>query len=326
MGTKLSGQSAGGREALGRGVGMASELRAGPAFPPLPFEEWVETKETLHRYAQIVGKVRLEYSPFRNHWWHVPLYVSTRGLTTSPIPYRHTAFEISFDLLDNRLTVSTGEGEGFEFALDDLPVAEFYRKLFDGLGTLGVDISINAAPFDLGDEQTLAENTFHCVCDRDYVRRYWRILVGVDQIFKEFAGRFNGKTSPVQLYWHGFDLAVTRFSGRRATEREGVDKVTREAYSHEVISFGFWPGDRNTPAPAFYSYTSPEPDGLIGQPLRPEAAFWASEGGMALLMYDDLRKASSPKDALLEFLETAYEAGARTAGWDVEDLRAEPVR
>jgi hypothetical protein len=296
------------------------------ALPSLPLEDWKDTKETLHRYTQIVGKVRLEYSPFRNHWWHATLYVSTHGLTTSPIPYRNITFEISFDLLDNRLVVSTSEGEGFVFTLDDLPVAEFYARLFEGLRSLGVELSINTTPFDLGDEQTLAENTFHCVCDREYVGRYWRILVPVDQIFKEFAGRFNGKTSPVQLYWHGFDLAVTRFSGRRAPEREGADKVTREAYSHEVISFGFWPGDRNTPAPAFYSYTAPEPDGLTGQPLRPEAAFWAPEGGMALLMYDDLRKADSPKTTLLEFMESAYEAGARTASWDVEDLRPELVR
>ena len=145
---------------------MASELRAGPAFPPLPLEEWVESKETLHRYAQIVGKVRLEYSPFRNHWWHVSLYVSTRGLTTSPIPYRSTTFEISFDLMENRLVVSTSEDEGFAFAMDNLPVAEFYRGLFDGLGALGIDISIDPKPFDLGDEHTLDENTFHCVCDR----------------------------------------------------------------------------------------------------------------------------------------------------------------
>ncbi len=296
------------------------------ALPSLPLEDWKDTKETLHRYTQIVGKVRLEYSPFRNHWWHAPLYVSTHGLTTSPIPYRNITFEISFDLLDNRLVVSTSEGEGFVFALDDLPVAEFYARLFEGLRSLGVELSINTTSFDLGDEQTLAENAFHYVCDREYVGRYWHILVQVDQIFKEFAGRFNGKTSPVQLYWHGFDLAVTRFSGRRAPEREGADKVTREAYSHEVISFGFWPGDRNTLAPTFYSYTAPEPDGLTGQPLRPETAFWAPEGGMALLMYDDLRQADSPKTTLLEFMESAYEAGARTASWDVEDFRAEPVR
>jgi Family of unknown function (DUF5996) len=303
-----------------------SERSDGPyspiALPSLPLEDWKDTKETLHRYVQIVGKVRLENSPFRNHWWHVPLYVSTRGLTTSPIPYRNITFEISFDLMDNRLVVSTSEDEGFTFAMDDLPVAEFYRRLFDGLGALGIDLSINPKPFGLGDERTLEENTFHYVYEREYVRRYWRVLVQVDQIFKEFAGRFNGKTSPVQLYWHSFDLAVTRFSGRRAPEREGADTVTREAYSHEVISFGFWPGDENVRAPAFYSYTAPEPEGLTEQPLRPEAAFWTPEGGMALLMYDDVRNADSPKTTLLEFMESAYQAGAKTADWDVEDLRA----
>jgi hypothetical protein len=304
-----------------RGMIVAS----GSVFPPLPLDEWEATKETLHRYAQIVGKIRLEYSPFRNHWWHVPLYVTTRGLTTSPIPYRNVTFEITFDLMENRLVVSTSEGEGFAFAMDDLPVAEFYRRLFEGLGALSIDLSINTRPFGLGDEHTLEENTFHCVCDREYARRYWRVLVQVDQIFKEFAGRFNGKTSPVQLYWHSFDLAVTRFSGRRAPDREGADKVTREAYSHEVISFGFWPGDKNVRAPAFYSYTAPEPEGLTEQPLRPEGALWAPEGGTSTFMYDDMRKADSPKDALLEFLESAYRAGAKTAGWDIEEFRAVPV-
>src|SRR5215208_5194234 len=187
---------------------MASESGVESMFPPLPLEEWDESKETLHRYAQIVGKVKLAYTPFRNHWWHVPLYVTTRGLRTSPIPYGHIMFEISFDLLDNRLVVSTSEGAVFAFALDDLPVAEFYRRLVDGLGALGINVSINTTPFDLDDEQKLDENFFHCVCDGDYVGRYGRVLAQVDQVFKKFAGRFNGKQSPVQLYWHGFDLAV----------------------------------------------------------------------------------------------------------------------
>ena len=299
-----------------------SDPRTDLVFPPLPLEEWEDTKDTLHRYAQIVGKVRLACSPHRNHWWQVPLYVSTRGLTTSPIPYRNITFEISFDLMDNRLAVATSEGGGFAFHLDDVPVAEFYQRLFEGLDTLGIAVSIDNRPFDLDDEHTLDEDVHHSVCDRDHTRRYWRVLVRVDQVFKEFAGRFNGKTSPVHLFWHSFDLAVTRFSGRRAPEREGADKVTREAYSHEVISFGFWPGDRQVRAPAFYSYTAPEPEGLTDQPLRPEGAFWAPEGGMALLMYDDLREEESPKSALLEFLQSAYEAGARTADWNIEDFRA----
>lgn len=294
-------------------------------FSPLPLDEWEDTKETLHRYAQIVGKVRLANSAHRNHWWQVPLYVSTRGLTTSPIPHGSTTFEVFFDLMDSRLAVATSEGGHFAFHLDDMPVAEFYRRLFEGLGTLGIEVSINNKPFALDDEHTLDENTFHYVFDRDHVRRYWQTLVQVDQIFKEFVGRFNGKTSPVHLFWHSFDLALTRYSGRRSPEREGADKVTREAYSHEVISFGFWPGDKQVRAPAFYSYTAPEPEDLTDQPLEPEAAFWAPEGGTALLMYDDMRVADSPKDALLAFMESAYQAGAKTAGWDIEEFKTNPV-
>jgi len=296
---------------------------AGQIFPPLPLEKWEDSKETLHRYVQVVGKIRLRYTPFMNHWWHVTLYASPRGLRTPPIPYGHTTFEISFDLLDNRLVVSTSEGEGFAFAIDDLPVAEFYRRLVDGLGTLGIHVAINTTPFDLDDEQMLDENVFHCVCDREYVRRYGRVLAQVDQVFKEFAGRFNGKQSPVQLYWHSFDLAVTRFSGRRSPQRDDVDPVTREAYSHEVISFGFWPGDRNLREAAFYSYTAPEPEGLTGQPLRPGSASWAPEGGMALLMYEDVRKSDSPRETLLDFMESAYQAGAKSASWDIEDFKTE---
>ena len=203
-------------------------------------------------------------------------------------------------------------------------MAEFYGKLLSIFETLGIDVDLtNPSPFDLEDEDRHFENdTEHASYDEEYVERYRRILTWVDHIFREFSGRFNGKTSPVHLFWHGFDLAVTRFSGRRAPEREGADMVTREAYSHEVISFGFWPGDRNTPATAFYSYTAPEPEELTGQPIRPKEAFWAPEGGMALLMYDDVRKDGSPRTTLLEFMESAYQAGARTAGWDMEDLRA----
>jgi hypothetical protein len=298
---------------------MASPHEA-PTLPPLPLKEWEDTKETLHRYCQIAGKVRMEYSPYRNHWWNVTLYVTTRGLTTGPIPYGRTTFDISFDLLENRLAVTTGEG-AFSFALDDLPVAEFYRRLFEGLRSLEIDASINPESFGLDDEHTLDTNTYHCTCAEGYVRRYHHVLGWVDQVFKEFAGRFNGKTSPVQLYWHSFDLAVTRFSGRRAPVRSGADPVTREAYSHEVISFGFWPGDPSFREPAFYSYTAPEPEGLTEEPLHPPAASW-QEGGTALLTYEEVRSSGTPRETLLEFLQSAYEAGAKTAGWDVEEFRA----
>jgi hypothetical protein len=303
---------------------MTQEHRTERVLPPLPLDEWEDTKETLHRYCQIAGKVRMEYSPYRNHWWHVTLYVTTRGLTTGPIPYGRTTFDISFDLRENRLVVTTGEGGAFSFDLDDLPVAQFYLRLFEGLASLGIHASINPKPFDLDDEHALDVNTYHCTCDENYVRRSHRVLAWVDQVFKEFAGRFNGKTSPVQLFWHSFDLAVTRFSGRRAPERPGADPVTREAYSHEVISFGFWFGDANVREPAFYSYTAPEPEGLTEHPLSPEEASWLPEGGMALLTYEELRNSASPTETLLEFMESTYQAGAKSAGWDIEALRTHP--
>ena len=299
------------------------------ALPPLPLKDWKVTKETLHRYVQIVGKVRLECSPFRNHWWHVTLHVDPRGLSARHMFSGEVAFEISFDLISHELRVVTSAGDRASFPLrDGLSVAEFYSKLVSIFEILGIDVGLtNPSPFDLEDgARHFQEDTEHASYDEEYVERYRRILTWVDSVFGEFSGRFVGKTSPVHLFWHGFDLAVTRFSGRRAPEREGADKVTREAYSHEVISFGFWPGDRNTPAPAFYSYTAPQPEELTGQPLLPKEAFWAPEGSMALLIYDDMRKAASPRITLLEFMESAYQAGARTAGWDMEDLRAEPVR
>src|SRR5829696_8594423 len=303
---------------MATGSSFLSEM----ALPPLPLQEWEDTKETLHRYCQVVGKIRLELSPHRNHWWHVTLYVASRGIATSPIPYGAGTFEISFDLLENRLEVVTSEEGEFGFALDDLCVADFYARLIGGLDSLGIGVSIDPKPFDLDDEHPLDENTLHCVCNRSYVRHFHRVLAWVDQVFKEFAGRFNGKTSPPQLFWHGFDLAVTRFSGRRAPERPGADRVTHEAYSHEVISFGFWPGDANVREPTFYSYTAPEPEGLTEQPLRPEAAHWLPEGGTALLTYEEVRNSASPRETLLEFLESAYLAGAKTANWDIDSFRA----
>jgi hypothetical protein len=294
------------------------------AFPPLPLEKWEETKETLHRFVQIVGKIRLRSSPYRNHWWHVPLYISSRGLTTGPMPHRDMTFEVSFDFVAHELGIFTSAGGRMSFALQEgLSVADFYANLFAGLGALDIEVVIDTKPYDLAGE-TLDADTAHASYDKEYVNRFWNILVQIDSVFEEFSGRFVGKTSPVHLFWHSFDLAVTRFSGRRAPEREGADSVTREAYSHEVISFGFWTGDENVRAPAFYSYAAPEPEGLSEQPLRPEQAFWATQGGssMALLPYEDLRKADSTKVALLEFLESAYQAGARAARWDVEAFRA----
>lgn len=306
---------------MAKGPGTLSDVQ----LPALPLEEWEETKETLHRYCQIVGKTRMELSAHRNHWWHVTLYVSSKGLTTGPVPYAVGTFEATLDLLQNRMVVVTSEGRGFDFSLEDLPVAEFYSQFFEGLSSLGIEASINTAPFDLDDKQTLDANVSHNRCVTSAVQRYHEVLLWTDQLFKAFAGRFNGKQSPVHLFWHSFDLALGRFSGRRATVSDNADRVTRDAYSHEVIAFGFWAGDAKVREPTFYSYTAPEPVGLTDQPLGHAAAFWQA-GGTALLPYETVRTSDSPQEALLAFLESAYLAGARTANWDTEDFTAQPPR
>ena len=205
-----------------------------------------------------------------------------------------------------------------------MSVASFYRELLAGFGILGMDIVLDPEPYKIGGEP-FDKDVAHASYDREYVERYWRILVGVDSVFKEFSGRFTGKASPAHLFWHSFDFAVARFSGRRAPDREDADEVTREAYSHEVMALGFWPGDESTPASAFYSYTAPEPEGLTGQPLLPQAAYWLPEGGSAFLAYEEVRNSGSPRQTLLDFGQSAYEAGARTAGWDLKAFRYEPV-
>ena len=292
-------------------------------FPSLPLAGWRATKDTLHLYVQIVGKVRLALFPKKNHWWHVTLYVSPRGLTTRPIPYGYGTFEIAFDFIDHRLvvTTSTGTVRGFDLH-DGLSVAAFYRQLFEILHDLGIEAAIKAEPYDRPTTTPFPEDDEHARYDAEAVHRFWTILVGVNDVLEVFRGRFLGKSTPVHFFWHSFDLVVTRFSGDPAPSEmiAGMGRVDREAYSHEVISFGFWPGDDNVPAPAFYSYTFPEPDGLREEPLAPEAATWETVrgGAMALLMYDAVREADAPRQALLDFLESSYQAGARRAGWDLE--------
>jgi hypothetical protein len=297
----------------------------GEAFPSLPLGEWDDTKDTLHRFVQIVGKIRLVSTPFRNHWWHVPLYVTARGLTTTPMRQGEITFSIDFDFLVHRLIIETDAGAIETFGLERLSVAQFYEQVFSRLSGLGIDVRILNRPYELTPAEPFGTDTAHASYDREYVHRWWRILVQADMVFKEFSGRFLGKTSPVHLFWHSLDLALTRFSGRRAPVRPGTDRVTHEAYSHEVISFGFWPGDQNVHAPAYYSYTAPEPPGLPEQPLQPSQAYWGTVRGsaMALLMHEELRTLDSPSAALLEFLESAYQAGASTAGWDRADFAAE---
>lgn len=291
-------------------------------FPPLPIEEWEDTKNTLHLFFQIVGKIRLTLFPKMNHWWHVTLYLSPRGMTTRPIPYNSMIFEIDFDFIDHTLRIQTSNGEERSFSLQGLSVASFYKKLFDNLKDLGVEVDIKDTPYDVPFSSTpFEEDKKHASYDSEYVNRYWRILVQVNSVFEEFRGKFIGKSTPVHLYWHHADLAVTRFSGKKAPPMDGGTNADKEAYSHEVISFGFWAGDDNVRAPAFYSYTYPEPEGLAEEPLAPKEAIWNTDNGaMAVLMYDDLRKHESPRQALLDYLESAYQAGAKRASWKLEEF------
>ena len=292
-------------------------------FPEIPLEAWRPTKNTLHLYCQIVGKIRLAMHPRLNHWWHVPLYVSPRGLTTRTIPFHDGNFEIEFDFRDHELKITTSKGEVEDFALyDGLTVADFYSSLFSNLAKLGIEPKIRPIPYEAPSTTPFSENTENKSYDKTYVERFHHVLVAVDDILQEFRGRFIGKSTPVHMFWHSFDLALTRFSGRRAPIRDGANRVEREAYSHEVISFGFWFGDDNVPAPAFYSYAAPEPAGLADEPLSPSSAKWQESNGahLALLMYDDVRTLGDPRTTVLEFLESAYQAGAKRASWDSESL------
>ena len=292
-------------------------------FPSLPIEEWEETKNTLHLLFQIVGKIRLTLFPKMNHWWHVTLYLSPRGMTTRPLPYRDMIFEIEFDFIDHKILIRTSNGQEKSFGLKGISVSDFYKQITTSLNELGIEVHIKATPYDVPFSDVRFESDReHSSYDKEYVNRYWRILVQVNSVFEEFRSRFIGKSTPVHLYWHHADLAVTRFSGKKAPDYEGGTAADKEAYSHEVISFGFWAGDQNVRAPAFYSYTYPEPKGLADELLSPKEAFWNTEGGgaMAVLMYDDLRNTQSPKQALLDYLESAYQAGAKRANWKTEQL------
>ena len=297
-------------------------MRQSELFPPLPIEEWEDTKNTLHLFFQIVGKIRLSLFPKTNHWWHVTLYLSTRGMTTRPIPTENIVFEIEFDFIDHLLVVKTSEGRVESFSLENLSVSEFYNKLTSVLGNLGIGYSIKAEPYDVPFSKTpFISDSEHSSYDKEYVNRYWRILVQINSVFEEFRAKFTGKSTPVHLYWHHADLAVTRFSGKRAPEMEAGTAADKEAYSHEVISFGFWAGDENVRAPAFYSYTYPEPESLASEPLLPEQALWNTDNGsMAVLMYDDIRVLDDPRQAILDFMESAYRAGSKRANWDISEF------
>jgi hypothetical protein len=289
------------------------ENAADQYWPALPLQEWEPTYKTLHMWTQIVGKIRMELSPPQNHWWNVALYVNARGLTTSPIPYRGDAFELQFDFLNHRLELLTPRSER-AISLSPKSVAAFYREVFDMLRQEGLEVKIDTKPQEVPDPIPFEQDETHASYDPVYANRLWRILLSTDIVFKEFRARFIGKSSPVHFFWGSFDLACTRFSGRQAPPRKGV--ITSEAYSYECSSVGWWPGGGDVAGPAFYAYTAPEPAGFGNQPARPAKAAYSNQVHEFLLMYDEVRRATSPADEILEFAQSTYEAGANLAGWD----------
>ncbi len=303
-------------------------------LPELKLESWEKAKDTLNLYLQIAGKVQLALMPRKNHWWNITFLVNSKGLISHVMHAGNLTFEIQFNFLEHRLEIITCDGvyESFELK-DGLSVAEFYNTLFGLLGKLGINVKITPRQFGLPEEHPLQtpfyELTDFNSYDREYVDRVWRILVWTDKSFNEFSGRFYGKSSPVQLFWHHMDLTVTRFCGKRAPKMPLTANISnKDAYSHELISFGFWAGDKNVRGPAYYSYTYPSPAGIDQEPLAPAAAKWVDSNGspMALLMYEDLRTGENPKDALLAFLESCYQAGASLSKWDIDDLRVSALK
>jgi len=298
----------------GGGVTSTTSNLTSSDWPSLPFSDWEATRDTLHMWTQIVGKTRLALSPPQNHWWHVPLYVTPRGLYTSPIPSGKLTFDAEFDFVAHELVIRTSSGITRSMRLHPRSVADFYTEYMAVLRSLGIELKIYRKPQEFDDTTPFDEDHHHASYDQEYVERFRGILVNSDRVLREFRARFLGKCSPVHFFWGSFDLAVTRFSGKAVPQAETVDRVTREAYSHEVISCGFWPGDRRFRQPAFYAYTIPAPAGLAREPVSGGA--WNAQLGEFIFNYDDARQRDAPGKAILDFCQTTYEAGAKLAGWD----------
>jgi hypothetical protein len=290
-------------------------------WPDLPLADWADTCATLHLWTQIVGKIRLAHAPMVNHWWQVPLYVTCRGLTTSPIPYGARSFQIDFDFIDHRLKLQTSTGETESIPLGPRTVADFYAEIMSRLRGLGLETHIWTMPVEIEGAIPFDQDHAHDSYDAEYVNRFWRVLVQVDRVFTQFRSPFLGKVSPVHFFWGSFDLAVTRFSGRLAppltSQSPNVGAwVMREAYSHEVSSSGFWPGNGGYGKGAFFSYAYPEPEGFAKAPSRPDATFYDESLGQFILPYDVVRQAPSPDDCLMDYLRTTYDAAADGGHWD----------
>jgi hypothetical protein len=289
-------------------------------WPSLPPAAWDETRATLHMWTQIIGKIRLAQAPMINHWWQVPLYVTSRGLTTSPIPYGPRTFQIDLDFIEHRLQISVDDGRREGFALGPRSVADFHSELMGRMRSLGLEVPIWTMPCEIEHPIRFEDDHQHSAYDSEFANRFWRVLVQADRVLTAFRARFLGKVSPVHFFWGSFDLAVTRFSGRRAPTHPGApnvaDKVTREAYSHEVSSAGFWPGTAGLSEPVFYAYAYPQPAGFAQAAVAPVAASYSTAFGEFLLPYDAVRLAGEPDDLLLQFLQSTYEAAADLGRWD----------
>jgi len=294
-------------------------------WPPLPFAEWQDTAITLHMWTQIVGKIRLTLTPWTNHSWHVTLYLTSRGLTTSPIPHGTSTFEIRFDFIDHELRILKSDGAARVLKLRPQPVAKFYREVMNALDEMELPVTINMMPNEIENPIPFDQDEEHHSYDREYTNRFWRVLAQSDRVFKKFRSDFCGKCSPVHFFWGSFDLAVTRFSGRPAPPHPGgvphlPDAITREAYSQEVSSLGFWPGNSAMPTPVFYSYAYPEPPGFAKAKIQPDAAVYQPKLHEFILPYDAVRTAENPDKALLEFAQSTYDAASKLAKWDRASL------
>jgi hypothetical protein len=295
-------------------AGGARMTAADTPWPSLVWDEWKDTADTLHMWTQIVGHTRLALCAPQNHWWHVTLYVTSRGLATSPIPWETECFDVEFDFIDHRLLIHLSSGPFRVLRLRPQTVADFYREYMGALASLGIQVKIHSTPDEIANPIPFAEDTVHASYDLDAAHRFWRILMQSSLVFREFQTNWLGKVSPVHFFWGSFDLAVTRFSGRRAPERPGADVVTREAYSHEVVSFGFWPGNGGYGQAAYYAYAAPEPFGFSHAAVCPTAAFYSAENKEFFLNYADVRASTSPAGAILDFMRDTYAAGS--VGWD----------
>lgn len=294
-------------------------------WPALHLESWKDTYATLHMWTQIVGKVRLALTPLVNHWWNVPFYVTARGMTTSRIPYGDRSFELWFDFIRHQLALETSEGSLQALQLVPQSVADFYEDFVRMLRSERIEVKISRMPVEIPNPIAFDQDRTHASYDSKSVEKFWRILLSVDSVFNQFRSEFIGKSSPVHFFWGSFDLALTRFSGRRAPERPGADAVMREAYSHEVSSVGFWPGGGDVTGAAFYSYAAPEPEGFKETRIRPSAAFYHKPLGEFLLMYENVRMARSPSRTLLDFCQSTYQAAASLGRWDRTGLERQPA-